>query len=100
MHTILQRKFTLSKIRIYPNEKVPKNGKIRKYSKANEKHLKVGNYKIFKNRLLKKKDNSLSHTPGMMNNMLKKIMKYENKLLAKKKKFPFGVGIVCVLRKI
>ena len=52
-----------------------------------------------KNMLYKKKSNSLSFTPSFMNKILIKIMKLENTLLSSGIKFPFGVGIVCIIKK-
>jgi predicted TPR repeat methyltransferase len=50
-------------------------------------------------KLRKQSKNSLEYTPGWLNKILLKLMSLENTLLSKGVKFPFGIGIVCVIAK-
>jgi ubiquinone/menaquinone biosynthesis C-methylase UbiE len=49
----------------------------------------------------KNSNNSLNYSPkkGIMNKILYKMMNFENKIISKKISFPFGIGIVGVIKK-
>lgn len=56
---------------------------------------------IFKLQKMKKRQtNSLEMTPGKMNNLLTRVMRRENRQIAKGRKYPFGVGIIAILKKV
>jgi len=50
-------------------------------------------------KLKSKKKNSLKMTPPFANKLLVKIMRHENKKIAGGKGYPFGVGLIALLRK-
>ena len=53
----------------------------------------------FKRVFTRKSTSSLAFTPGFLNSLLKGIMKFENTLISKNIKLPFGVGIVALCEK-